>query len=62
MTAMHKRRCFESRQAVERYFQGSVIDEQGREIPITREMIERACYKIDQQLHQVETERRQRFS
>lgn len=31
-------------------FQGSMIDETGREIPITENMIQRACRLLDQEL------------
>lgn len=48
MTAMQKQREPKTLEAVEEYFQGAMIDEQGREIPITRDMIQRACQGLEE--------------
>lgn len=37
-----------SQERLVEYFQGAVIDENGREHPITREMIQEACRRLEQ--------------
>lgn len=47
MTLLQKQSALTSREAIERHFQGAVIDEHGREVPITRDMIEQACHALE---------------
>ena len=64
MTVLRKRPADTRREALERHFQGAVIDENGREIPITRDMIKRACRALDDTLTPPSSrgERRQHLS
>lgn len=48
MTAMQKRLVRENLDSAKDYFQGAMIDEHGREIPITRDMIQRACERLEE--------------
>lgn len=46
---------FEDHEQLARYFQGAVIDDSGREIPITDAMIQDACEQLeylDSAIHQ----------
>lgn len=47
MNVMHKRTALKTEAAIENYFQGAIIDDEGREIPITREMIKEACEELE---------------
>ncbi|MCG8392493.1 MAG: hypothetical protein MI745_05370 [Pseudomonadales bacterium] len=38
-------------QQPDRDFHGAIIDEDGREIPITEDMIQRACQRLEQHWH-----------
>ena len=47
MTVMRKQLQLKDSKAVEHYFQGAIVDEYGREIPITRDMITQACETLE---------------
>ncbi len=47
MTVTRKHTILENPEVAEEYFQGAVIDENGREIPITRDMISEACETLE---------------
>lgn len=47
MTLLQKQPALKSREAIERHFQGAVIDENGHEVPITRDMIRQACHALE---------------
>lgn len=47
MTLLQKQSALTSREAIERHFQGAVIDEDGSEVPITRDMIRQACHALE---------------
>lgn len=47
MTVMRKQVQLKDGETVEHYFQGAMVDENGREIPITREMITDACATLE---------------
>lgn len=51
MNVMHKRTQEQADAAIENPFQGAIIDEDGREIPITREMIKEACHELENSRH-----------
>ena len=48
MTAMPKQLVPGNLESAKDYFQGAMIDEQGRETPITRDMIQRACQRLEE--------------
>lgn len=49
MTVTRKQVRLKDSTAAEHYFQGAIVDENGREIPITREMITEACETLEAQ-------------
>lgn len=69
MTLTRKRTSLNNSESVEQYFQGAMIDENGREIPITRDMITEACESLEARRIRhsfcqkgTDTESKQRFS
>ncbi len=51
MNVMQKRTQANTEADMESLFQGAIIDENGREIPITREMITEACHELENSRH-----------
>ncbi len=49
MTVTRKQIILKDGKAAEQHFQGAVIDENGREIPITSDMIVEACEALESQ-------------
>lgn len=47
MTVTRKQIILEDGEAAEQHFQGAIIDENGREIPITSDMIAGACEALE---------------
>ncbi len=48
MTATQKRIVPKNAASTKDYFQGAVLDENGREIPITRDMKQDACQQLEE--------------
>ena len=51
MNVMQKRTQGNTEVEMENLLQGAIIDEDGREIPITREMIKEACNELENSRH-----------
>tara|TARA_R100000687_G_C6404731_1_gene143579 strand:+ start:626 stop:835 length:210 start_codon:yes stop_codon:yes gene_type:complete len=69
MTVTRKQVQLKDSTALESYFQGAIVDENGREIPITRDMITEACDTLEAQRirhsfsqKRVDSESNKRFS